>query len=89
MQTTKILLLAGLAALSLGGGAVKAQNLTPSFAEAPYQAELKRAAPTTFDRVNGQLQSGSPGLDLTRSGASHGATFLSGPHLFGVGDAGG
>ena len=88
MQTTKILLLAGLAALSLGG-AVKAQNLTPSFAEAPYQAEMNRETSATFDRLNGQLQSGSPGLDLTRSGASHGATFLSHPHLFGIGDAGG
>jgi hypothetical protein len=88
MQTTKILLLAGLAALSLGG-AVKAQNLTPSFAEAPYQAELNRATSATSDRVNGQLRSGSPGLDLTRSGANHGATFLSNPQMFGVGDAGG
>jgi hypothetical protein len=88
MQATKMLLLAGLAALSLGG-AVKAQNLTPSFAEAPYQAEMNRETSATFDRLNGQLQSGSPGPDLTRSGASHGATFLSHPHLFGIGDAGG
>ena len=89
MQATKMLLLAGLAALSLGGGAVKAQNLTPSFAEAPYQAELNLAMSATFDRLNGQLRPGSPSLDLTRSDASHRATFLLNPHLFGIGDVGG
>jgi hypothetical protein len=89
MQITRILLLAGMAALSLSGGAAKAQNLTPSFAEAPYQAGLNRAASATFDRANGQFQSGSSDTGLTRPGASHGATFLSNHHLFGVGGAGG
>jgi hypothetical protein len=89
MPTTKILILAGLAALTLSGGAANAQNLTPSFAEATYETARNHTASSTIDRVNGQLQSSLSDTDVTRSSADHGATFLSNHHLFGVGGAGG
>ena len=44
MKTTKALILAGLAVMSLGVGAVNAQGLTPSSAEAAYFATQNRAA---------------------------------------------
>lgn len=84
MTTTKTLMIAAVAALSLGAGAVKAQSLTPSSAEGTYYAEQNRAA-----HANGQPQSGSPNMDQTLSSSSHGATVHSNVHLFGVGGAGG
>lgn len=70
MTITKTLMLAGVAALSLGAGAVRAQTMIPSAAQGSYYAVQSRAAANkavaheTRGTVSSAVQSGAsdPGL---------------------------
>ena len=67
MTTTKTLLLAGLATLSFGSGAVLAQNLPPSGAQtARYATQNRAIANNTRGAVSGIVQSGTPDLEQAR-----------------------
>jgi hypothetical protein len=65
MTTTKSLMLAVLATLSFGAGAVRAQTLSPSGAQAAWYAAQNRAAANntpannTRGAVSGTVQSGT------------------------------
>jgi hypothetical protein len=63
MNTTKTLLLAGFAALSLGVGVASAQNLAPSAREGSFFSAPRQ---TTTLPANG-VQSGSSDVDTTRT----------------------
>jgi hypothetical protein len=66
MTTAKTLMLAGLAAMSFGAGAVQAQSVTPNPGRATWYATQNRAAANnTRGSVSGSVQSGSS--DLERS----------------------
>ena len=60
MNTTKALLLAGLAVMSLGVGAANAQSLTPSSTEGAYYAAQNRAAANTAARSANTVQPAAP-----------------------------
>jgi hypothetical protein len=79
MKTTNLLMLAGLAAMTLGVGAANAQNLVPS-SVGSYWTTHALAAPTRVDR---QIPSGASDRDQTQS--SRGATPIVGQHLQGAG----
>jgi|HubBroStandDraft_1064217.scaffolds.fasta_scaffold23477_4 hypothetical protein len=64
MQTTKTLLLAGLAVISLGAGVANAQNLVPSFVQGQYYALPNH--PVT----NARMPNSQPQPALPPSGAS-------------------
>lgn len=81
MRKSSFLMLAGLAAISLGVGAANAQSLTPSSAEGAYWAAQSRI---TSDRAISQDQAGSSDVEQRPSGANHSATFIQEHHLYGA-----
>jgi hypothetical protein len=84
MTTTKTLLLAGFAALSLGVSAAQAQSLVPSSGEGSFFGNQNRTPAATANRG---VPSGSS--DVTGVGADHDATFILNHRLFGAGGVGG
>jgi hypothetical protein len=84
MTTTKTLLLAGFAALSLGVGAAQAQSLVPSSNEGAFF----RTQPAP-GAVNQRVQSGSSDINLNLTGGNHDAETILNNHLSGAGGVGG
>jgi opacity protein-like surface antigen len=82
MTNTKTLMLAAIAALSLGAAAANAQSLTPSAGEAA-QFNARPAQPQV-SVGKAQVQSGSS--DMDRPGT---ATFILENHLYGAGGVSG
>jgi hypothetical protein len=80
MTTTKTLLLAGFAALSLGVGAAQAQSLVPSSNEGAFFRT--QPAPAAENR---DIQSGSSDLNGNLTGGNHDAETILNNHLFGAG----
>jgi hypothetical protein len=80
MTTTKTLLLAGFAALSLGVGAAQAQSLVPSSNESAFFRAQK--APVT---VNQDDQSGSSDISPNQTAGTHDAATILNNHLYGAG----
>lgn len=68
MKTTKTLMLAAVAALTLGVGSAMAQGEMPSAGEAGYFSGQHQAAPQAVN--NGQVQSGSSDVTPMPSGAT-------------------
>ena len=71
MKTTKNLILAAAAVLSLGAGPVMAQGLTQSGGEADYYIQQHQAAPRILNGWAGPVQSGSSDVGTTRTGVGH------------------
>jgi hypothetical protein len=84
MNTTKTLLLAGFAALSLGVGAAQAQSLVPGSVQGSFYGSQNRAPAATVSR---DAQSGSS--DVTNDGGIHDATTILNQQLYGAGGVGG
>ena len=72
MKTTKTLMLAGFAALSLGAGVANAQNLTPYANQGAYSVVQSRVAP----RVADQVQSGSSDVGQMRPATNYAAPLV-------------
>jgi len=71
MNTTRNLLLAAVAALSLGAGAAMAQSQVPSSNEGAYFPQQHQAAPKILNGWAGPVQSGSSDIETPRSGFGH------------------
>src|SRR5277367_6514541 len=71
MNTTRNLLLAAVAALSLGAGAAMAQSQVPSSNEGAYFPQQRQAAPKIMNSWAGPIQSGSADVETPRSGIGH------------------
>jgi hypothetical protein len=84
MTTTKTLLLAGFAALSLGVGAAQAQSLVPGSGEGNFFGSQNRTPAATSNR---DVQSGSS--DVTGVGANRDATSILNHQLYGAGGVSG
>jgi len=67
MTTPRILLLAGLAALSLGSGVAYAQSEMPSDLEGAYYSGQNKATTPAVNRGAGQMQSGSSDADTNEA----------------------
>jgi hypothetical protein len=80
MKTTKSLLLAGFAVLSLGVGSAMAQS---------YDYALPTPSQTAPTVRNTQIQSGASDVTPDASGADHSATFILNHQLFGAGGVAG
>ena len=72
MTTSKTLMLAGVAALSLGVASANAQSLTPSAGQADYFSSHNSGPAKSTDRSAAQIQSGSSDVEMTGSGRSVG-----------------
>lgn len=84
MTTTKTLLLAGFAALSLGVGAAQAQSLVPSADQGVFYR--MQPAPAA---ANQNVQSGSSDINRNLTGGDHDAETILNSHLYGAGGVGG
>jgi hypothetical protein len=71
MKSTRMLMLAAVAALTLGTGAAMAQGLTPSGAEGAYYSQQRQNAPRVQNGWAGPVQSGSSDVGAAGSGQSH------------------
>lgn len=67
MKSTKTLMLAAVAALSLGVGTAMAQSEVPSAAEGAYFSGQHKAAPQAMTDGSAQVPSGSSDVDTSRS----------------------
>jgi hypothetical protein len=94
MNTTKTLMLAGFAALSLGVGTAMAQDggggSFPDYQSTAYKAARDAAVKTVRQApANATVQSGSSDTDPMESGANHSATFILDHGLAGAGGVAG
>jgi len=71
MNTTRNLMLAAVAALSLGVGTAMAQSQVPSSNEGTYFIQQRQAAPNMLKGWAGPVQSGSSDVESPRSGIGH------------------
>jgi len=84
MINTKTLMLATVAALSLGAGAANAQSLTPGAGQARFFNTWPPSNPAPA--AKGQVQSGASDMDTARPGT---ARFIFDNHLYGAGGVSG
>jgi hypothetical protein len=87
MTTTKTLMLAATAAISLGIGAARAQSMVPDSSEGAYYSAQPSATSTTVTRQYERVPSGSS--DMWSRGGSHDATTILDEHLAGAGGVSG
>ena len=71
MNTTRNLMLAAVAALSLGVGTAMAQSQVPSSNEGAYFTQQRQAAPKIMNGWAGPVQSGSSDVETPRPGIGH------------------
>jgi hypothetical protein len=71
MNTIRNLMLAAVAALSLGVGTAMAQSQVPSSNEGAYFTQQRLTAPKILNGWAGPVQSGSSDVETPRSGIGH------------------